>query len=68
MLQTVAMRACYLFSRLAKSLRQNLKPLLPEILNSLQPHLRIIVTTPLPDSEPAVKGVQGEPVSADKPP
>ncbi len=61
MVQAVGMRACYLFSRLVKGLRQNLLPLLPNLLVRLQPHLTHIVSTPLPDSTPT-KSAQGMPV------
>ncbi len=44
------MRACYLFSRLAKLLRQTLAPFLPDILASLQPLLVAIAADPLPQS------------------
>ena len=44
------MRACYLFSRLAKLLRQTLAPFLPDILVSLQPLLDAIAGDPLPPS------------------
>ena len=54
--QAVGTRACYLFSRLAKSLRQNLRPLLSDILVRLQPHLAHILASPLPEAEPAAKG------------
>ena len=54
--QAVGTRACYLFSRLAKSLRQNLRPLLSDILVRLQPHLAHILANPLPEAEPATKG------------
>ena len=50
--QAVGMRACYLFSRLVKVLRQNLRPLLPDVLLRLQPHLAAIVAAPVPDSAP----------------
>ena len=40
-------RACYLFSRLSKQLRNNLRPFVPTILQSLQPHLARIATRPL---------------------
>ncbi|CAL8470725.1 g10267 [Coccomyxa elongata] len=56
--KAVGMRACYLFSRLVKGLRQNLLPLLPNLLVRLQPHLAHIVSTPLPDSTPT-KSAQG---------
>ncbi len=57
-LQMVGMRACYLFSRLVKGLRQNLLPLLPDLLLRLQPHLAHIVSTPLPETPPT-KSAQG---------
>lgn len=57
--QLVGMRACYLFSRLVKVLRQNLRPLLPDLLVRLQPHLVRIASTPLPDTAPTAKGAQG---------
>lgn len=43
----VSTRACYLFSRLVKILRQNVRPYLPDVLASLEPHLQRIATTPL---------------------
>ena len=48
--QEVSTRACYLFSRLAKLLRQTLAPFLPDILASLQPLLATIAGDPLPPS------------------
>ena len=54
--QAVGTRACYLFSRLVKSLRQNMRPLLSDILVRLQPHLAHILANPLPEAEPAAKG------------
>ena len=57
----VGMRACYLFSRLAKTLRASLRPLLPDILQRLQPHLAAIVAKPLPDTSSLAKGAQGTP-------
>lgn len=42
--QAVSTRACYLFCRLVKVLRQNLRQLLPDILQSLSPHLLRIAT------------------------
>ncbi|CAK0782799.1 hypothetical protein CVIRNUC_005994 [Coccomyxa viridis] len=56
--KAVGTRACYLFSRLAKSLRQNLRPLLSDILVRLQPHLAHILASPLPEAEPAAKGLK----------
>ena len=35
----VSCRACYLLQRVVKTLRQNLLPLLPQLLAALQPHL-----------------------------
>ena len=59
MAQMVGMRACYLFSRLAKTLRASLRPLLPDVLQRLQPHLASIVAHPLPDTSSLAKGAQG---------
>ena len=50
-MQDVSLRACYLFSRLAKLLRQPLARFLPDILASLQPLLAVIAADPLPESE-----------------
>lgn len=44
----VATRACYLFTRLVKALRPELRPLLPDVLAGLQPHLARIVAEPAP--------------------
>ena len=55
-MQAVGTRACYLFSRLVRSLRQNMRPLLSDILLRLQPHLAHILANPLPEAEPAAKG------------
>jgi hypothetical protein len=52
--QDVSTRACYLFCRLSKSVRNNLRPYLPNILTSLEGHLARIATTPVGD----VPGVQ----------
>eukprot|EP00884_Botryococcus_braunii_P015515 jgi/Botrbrau1/2647/Bobra.0203s0001.1 len=46
----VSVRACYLFSRLCKPLRQHLRPILPNVLASLQGHLDRIAKNPLSDS------------------
>lgn len=46
----VATRACYLFARLVKALRPELRPLLPDVLAGLQPHLRRIVAQPAPEA------------------
>lgn len=48
--ESVGRKACYLFCRLAKYLRAQLRPLLPEILQSLQPHLARIAASPSPES------------------
>jgi exportin-T len=42
----VCARACYLFSRLVKQLRSNLKQYVSEILQSVEPHLRTVATCP----------------------
>ncbi len=57
-MQAVGTRACYLFSRLVKTLRQNMRPLLSDILLRLQPHLAHILANPLPEAEPAAKGAE----------
>lgn len=57
-MQAVGTRACYLFSRLAKVLRQNMRPLLSDILVRLQPHLAHILANPLPEAESAAKGAR----------
>jgi exportin-T len=49
----VATRACYLLSRLVKTLRSNLKPYMDEMLRQLQPYLVVIATQPPPQG-PAV--------------
>jgi exportin-T len=58
-MQAVSMRACYLFSRLVKGLRHNLRPLLPNLLVRLQPLLAHIASVPLPESALSSKGSQG---------
>ncbi len=60
-MQAVGTRACYLFSRLVRSLRQNMRPLLSDILLRLQPHLAHILADPLPEAEPAAKGAVSPP-------
>lgn len=45
-LQAVSTRACYLFSRLVKVLRQNIRAFVREILHSIQGHLVHIATHP----------------------
>lgn len=52
--QDVSTRACYLFCRLSKSVRNSLRPYLPSILTSLEGHLARIVATPVGDV-PAVQ-------------
>lgn len=64
-MQAVGTRACYLFSRLVRSLRQNMRPLLSDILLRLQPHLAHILADPLPEAEPAAKGAEPIPGSHD---
>lgn len=51
---TVATRAAYLFSRLVKSLRSNLRPYAGEIMQQLQPYLEIVATRPPPSNAAAV--------------
>lgn len=46
-------RACYLFARLAKSLRSSLVRFVPDILSSLQSQLAGIAAQPLPEADPA---------------
>jgi exportin-T len=55
-MQAVGTRACYLLSRLVKVLRQNMRPLLSDILVRLQPHLAQILAQPLPEAESYAKG------------
>ena len=45
-LQAVSTRACYLFSRLVKVLRQNIRAFVREVLHSIQGHLVHIATHP----------------------
>lgn len=52
LVQVVATRACYLFSRLVKILRQNLRPFVREVLHSIQGHLVHIATHPPPEAGP----------------
>ncbi len=56
--QDVSVRACYLFCRLSKALRQQLSPVLHSLLPSLQPHLERVATTPLMDQATQV-GLHG---------
>lgn len=49
----MAVRACYLFSRLCKPLRQNLRPFLPDVLGTLETHLSCIAKDPLTDAPSA---------------
>lgn len=44
--QALATRACYLFCRLMKALRGEMRPHVAAILQGLEPHLRSIITTP----------------------
>ncbi|KAI7842372.1 hypothetical protein COHA_004011 [Chlorella ohadii] len=59
--EAVAKRAAYLFCRLAKQLRSNLRPLVPDILQRLQPHLAAIAASPTQDAGASTKstGVTG---------
>lgn len=56
--EVLATRACYLFMRIVKVLRQNLKAFLPELLQGLVPRLQAIVANPLQDRTIALKGTQ----------
>jgi len=47
----VATRACYLFARLVKALRANLKPFLSQVLVGLQPRLVAVATVPPPGGD-----------------
>ena len=42
----VSTRACYLFARLVKQLRSNVRPYVAEILQNLEPQLRAVATVP----------------------
>ena len=55
----LATRACYLFMRIVKVLRQNLKAYLPELIAGLIPRLHIIVTSPVTESSRLLKGTHG---------
>jgi exportin-T len=58
--EAVARRAAYLFCRLAKQLRSGLRPLLPDILASMQRHLAAIAATPSQEAPaPKSSGVAG---------
>lgn len=48
--EDVSTRACYLFSRLCKTLRAQMRPFLGSLLPALQPHLARVATTPLADT------------------
>jgi exportin-T len=50
----VANRACYLLSRLVKTLRGNLRPFIDEMLRQLQPYLVAVATQPPPSGSAAV--------------
>lgn len=50
--QAVATRGCYLFSKMVKVLRQNMRPFVREILHSIQGHLVNIATRPPPEAGP----------------
>ena len=53
LLQAVSTRACYLFSRLVRVLRQNMRAFVREVLHSIQGHLVHIAT------HPPTEGAQG---------
>ncbi|KIY98490.1 hypothetical protein MNEG_9470 [Monoraphidium neglectum] len=66
----VGTRACYLFSRLVKLLRSNLRPYAGDILSSLQPHLVAVATVPPPAAaQPGQSGggAAGGPAAASSP-
>jgi exportin-T len=42
----VSTRACYLFARLVKQLRSNVRPYVAEILQNLEPQLQLVATVP----------------------
>lgn len=50
----VSTRACYLLSRLVKTLRANLRPYIDEMLRQLQPYLVVVATQPPPSGGQAV--------------
>jgi hypothetical protein len=54
--EDVAARACYLFCRLVKSLRAQLRQHASTVLQSLQPHLVRIATVPIIDAGGAAAG------------
>ena len=53
LLQAVSTRACYLFTRLVRVLRQNMRAFVREVLHSIQGHLVHIAT------HPPTEGAQG---------
>eukprot|EP00798_Chlamydomonas_sp_ICE-L_P025196 gene25196-10836_t len=57
--EDVSTRACYLFCRLARTLRNSLRPFLGIILQALQPHLISIASTPLIDNPSASASMGG---------
>lgn len=50
----VATRACYLLSRLVKTLRANLRPYIDEMLRQMQQYLVVVATQPPPSGGSAV--------------
>lgn len=57
--QAVLTRACYLFSRLVKGLRQNIRRFVREVLHSIQGHLVRIATHPPTDGGQAAAKAGG---------
>lgn len=55
---TVSRRACYLFSRLVKQLRSQLRPFTPDLLQRLQPYLTNVASSPLAKPEDASDGMR----------
>ena len=59
LVQAVSTRACYLFSRLVKALRQNIRQFVREVLHSIQGHLVRIATHPPTDGGQAAAKAGG---------
>ncbi|KAL0051899.1 hypothetical protein WJX82_004175 [Trebouxia sp. C0006] len=57
--EAVSTRACYLFSRLVKALRQNIRQFVREVLHSIQGHLVRIATHPPTDGGQAAAKAGG---------
>ena len=58
-MQAVSTRACYLFCRLVKALRQNIRQFVREVLQSIQGHLVRIATHPPTDGGQAAAKAGG---------